>query len=361
MKNIYATIMAGGAGTRFWPASRQLKPKQLLKLLGDRSMLQSTVDRLAGFCPAENLLILTNGKLVDAIASQLPDLPRENIIGEPAKRDTAPCVALAAALIAARDPEAIMMVMPADHVITTVDDFQSALSSAAQLVNDDPTRMITFGIKPVYPSESFGYIERGSQSIVGATYPSYSIERFREKPDAETAKAFLEAGTFYWNAGIFVWKVRTIMAAIQKFEPGIATRINRIAAAIGSKNYDAVLQQEFCAIEGTSIDYAVLERYENVCVIEAPFDWDDLGNWTALPAIRGADPDGNTIDAKLLNIASRNCIVYSESGHLIVTLGLEECIIVHTADATLVANRKDESAVRQIAEELQKRNWTEYL
>lgn len=361
MSQIYATIMAGGAGTRFWPASRQLKPKQLLKLSGDRSMLQSTVDRLAGFCLAENLLILTNDKLVDAIAGQLPGVPRENIIGEPAKRDTAPCVALAAVLIAARDPEAIMIVMPADHVITPVAVFQSALSSAIQLVNDDPTRMVTFGIKPNYASESFGYIERGGEAIAGAAYPSFSIKRFREKPDADTARAFLKAGSFYWNAGIFVWQVRTILDAIRQFEPGIAARIDNIAASIGSNNYDAVLQQEFCAIEGKSIDYAVLERYKNVCVVEAPFSWDDLGNWTALPAIRGTDPNGNSIDAKFLNIASKDCIVYSDSGHLIVTVGLKECIVVHTADATLVANRNDENAVRQIVEELQNRDWTEYL
>lgn len=358
---VFTTIMAGGAGTRFWPASRQMNPKQLLKLSGDRSMLQSTVDRLSGFCSPENLFILTNQKLVDAVAKQLPEVPRSSVIGEPAKRDTAPCVALAAALIAAKDPEAIMIVMPSDHVITPDDVFQRALSSAANLVDEDPSRIVTFGIKPSYPAEVFGYIERSDDSIEGAEFPSFSVERFREKPDTETAKSFLDAGTYYWNAGIFVWKAKTILSAIEKFEPEMASHINKIAEAIGSDNFEEVLNEEFCAIDGTSIDYAVMERYDNVCVVEAPFNWDDLGNWTALPAIRGTDGNGNTIDAKHLNIDSKDCIVYSETEHLIVTVGMEDCIVVNTGDATLIANRKDESSIKQIVKELENRKWNEFL
>ena len=353
--------MAGGAGTRFWPASRQLKPKQLLKLSGDQSMLQSTVNRLSGFCDPERLLILTNKVLVEPIAEQLPNVPAECIIGEPAKRDTAPCVALAAALIMAKDPEAIMIVMPADHVIKPDDVFQAAMNSAASLVEDDPTRIVTFGIKPTYPAEVFGYIERSGNAISDAEFPSYAVERFREKPDSATAQEFLKTGTFYWNAGIFVWKAKTIYEAIKKFAPEIAKHVDKIAASVGTANYETVLNDEFCAIEGTSIDYAVMERYDNVCVVEAPFEWDDLGNWTALPAIRGTDDDGNTIDAKHMNIGSKDCIVYSENDHLIVTVGMQDCIVVNTGDATLVANRKDESAIKQIVSELKTRDWKEYL
>ncbi len=359
--NVYATIMAGGAGTRFWPASRQLSPKQLLKLSGERSMLQSTVDRLEGFCPADNVLILTNQKLVEAVGKQLPQIAEQSIIGEPAKRDTAPCVALAAALTVDRDPDATMIVMPSDHVISPDTVFQNALLNAVQLVEQDHSRIVTFGIKPSYPAEVFGYIERSATPIDGAPFPSFIVERFREKPNLETAKSFLEAGTFYWNAGIFVWKAKTILDAIANFEPGIASQINKIAEAIGTDQYESVLHQEFCAIEGTSIDYAVMEKYENVCVVEAPFEWDDLGNWTALPAVRGADANGNTVDAKHLNIGSKDCIVYSETGHLIVTVGMEECIVVQTEDATLIANRQDEAAIKQIVKELEDRHWNEYL
>ena len=358
---VYATIMAGGAGTRFWPASRQLNPKQLLKLSGERSMLQSTVDRLAGFCPADKLLILTNQKLVDGISKQLPEVPADSVIGEPAKRDTAACIALSAALIAHKDPEAIMVVMPSDHVITPDNVFQDALRSAAQLVDQDPTRIVTFGIKPSYPAEVFGYIERSEKTLDDAAFPSFVVERFREKPDAKTAQEFLNAGTFYWNAGIFVWKVKTILSALKQFEPTMFSHIQKIADAIGTEDYEQVLHEEFCAIEGPSIDYAVMERYDNVCVVEAPFNWDDLGNWTALPSIRGTDEDGNTIDAKHLNIGSKDCIVYSESEHLIVTVGMDDCIVVNTGDATLIANRKDESAIKKIVEELKQREWNEYL
>ena len=353
--------MAGGAGTRFWPASRQMNPKQLLKLSGDRSMMQATVDRLSGFCSPENLFILTNQKLVKKISNQLPEVPLGCIIGEPAKRDTAPCVALAAALIVAKDPDATMVVMPADHVISPDEVFQKALTEAAKLVEEDSTRIVTFGIKPTYPAEVFGYIERGKSRIEDASFPAFAVERFREKPDAATAQVFLDAGTFYWNAGIFVWKAQTILNAIKKFEPAMFDHIEKIAQAIGTEQYESVLQEEFCAIEGTSIDYAVMERHDNVCVVEAPFNWDDLGNWTALPSVRGTDNEGNTVDAKHINIASKECIIFSESDHLIVTVGLEDCIVVHTDDATLVANRKNEGAIKQIVKELQNREWDEFL
>ena len=358
---VFATIMAGGAGTRFWPASRQHHPKQLLKLTGDRSMLQSTVDRLSGFCDPAKLLILTNKILVGPIAEQLPQVPADNVVGEPAKRDTAACIALSAALIAAKDPEAIMIVMPSDHVIAPDDVFQQSLRSAAKLVDEDPSRIITFGIKPSYPAEVFGYIERSGNSMEGADFPSFTVKKFREKPDAKTAQEFIAAGTFYWNAGIFVWKVKTILNALKQFEPVLFSHIEKISAAIGTEDYENVLEKEFCAIDGPSIDYAVLERYDNVCVVEAPFNWDDLGNWTALPSIRGQDDAGNTVEAKHLNIGSKNCIVYSETDHLIVTVGMEECIVVNTGDATLIANRKDESAIKQIVAELKNREWEEFL
>ena len=359
--SVYATIMAGGAGTRFWPASRQLRPKQLLNLSGERSMLQSTVDRLSGFCNPDQLLILTNKVLVEPISQQLPDVPRQCIIGEPAKRDTAPCIALAAALIMAKDPDAIMIVMPSDHVITPDSVFQESLACAANLVREDESRIVTFGIKPTYPAEVFGYIERSDRGIETSRFPAFSVERFREKPDSQTAQNFLKAGTFYWNAGIFVWKAKVIFDAIKKFEPGIAAHVEKIAEAIGKPNYDQILNDQFCAIEGTSIDYAVMERYDNVCVVEAPFDWDDLGNWTALPSIRGTDEQGNATDAKHLNFDSKNCIVYGDKDHLIVTVGLEDCIVVHTGDATLVAHRNDEATIRQIVNELKERKWNEYL
>lgn len=357
---IYATIMAGGAGTRFWPASRKATPKQLLNLTGERSMIQSTADRMLGLCSGDQLLIVTNQTLVDSIAAQLPDIPRSSIIGEPAKRDTAPCVGLAAALIAAKDPDATMIVMPADHVIGPVDVFQKSLQHAVDLVEADPSQFVTFGIKPSYPAEVFGYIEAG-ESVGDASIPTFAVQRFREKPDAATAQKFLDAGTFYWNAGIFVWKAKAVLAALQRFVPDMYARIKTIADTIGTEAYEETLQREFTAIEGTSVDYAIMERYENVAVVEAPFEWDDLGNWTAVPRLKGEDQDGNCIDGDHLGIGTKNSVVRSSDGHLIVTVGLEDCIVVHTGDATLVAKKEDEAKIKDVVKQLQERGMDSFL
>ncbi len=358
---IYATIMAGGAGTRFWPESRKRTPKQLLNLSGDRSMIQSTVDRLSGLCDSKNVLIVTNKVLVDAISEQLPDVPRESIIGEPAKRDTAPCVGLAAAWVAAQDPDATMVVMPADHVIGPDDVFQAAIQQAVDLVDQDPTRIVTFGIKPNYPAEVFGYIERSSDTTKDVKFPTFPVSRFREKPDAKTAQEFLDAGTFYWNSGIFVWKAKTILDALRKFEPEMAAHVDAIGAAIGKPNFADVLESEFCAIKGTSIDYAVMERYDNVLVIEAPYQWDDLGNWTAVPRQKGTDTDGNTLEGKHIAIKTENSIVRGDGQHLVVTVGMKDVIVIQTPDATLVANRNDEAAIKDVVAKLAELGWEEYL
>ena len=358
---LYATIMAGGAGTRFWPASRRTTPKQLLNLTGDRSIIQSTVDRLAGLCPSENVLIVTNQILVDPIAEQLPSVPRSSIIGEPAKRDTAPCVGLAAAWIAKKDPNATMVVMPADHVIGPDNVFQDALNHAATLVDEDPSRIVTFGIKPSYPAEVFGYIERNESPIAGAKFSTFEVNRFREKPDLETAKQFLASGSFYWNSGIFVWKAQTILDALAKHEPEMFAHLQKIADSIGTDAFPETLQKEFCAIKGTSIDYAVMERYDNVLVVEAPYDWDDLGNWTAVPRLKGTDSDGNTIDGEHLGIETENSIVRSENGHLIVTVGMKDCIVVHTDDATLIADKNNEGAIKDVVAELKRLKMEKYL
>lgn len=357
---LYATIMAGGTGTRFWPASRKATPKQLLKLVGDRSMLQSTVDRMEGLCGGEQLLIVTNQSLVAPIAKQIPQMPAECVIGEPAKRDTAPCVGLAAAIVAAKDPEATMVVMPADHVIQPKSVFQAAIKHAERLVEEDTTRIITFGIKPSYPAEVFGYIQRTGDSL-GGDYATYKVERFCEKPDAATAKGFLSAGTFYWNSGIFIWKAKTILAALKQFEPEMYDHIEKIAASIGTPQFNTTLQEEFSSIKGTSIDYAVMERYENVMVVEAPYEWDDLGNWTAVPRLSGVDEFGNAVDGKHIAIKTNNTIVRSQSDHLIVTVGMDDCIVVHTENATLVASKRDEASIREIVKELEKREWDSYL
>lgn len=364
---LHALVMAGGSGTRFWPVSREKTPKQLLKLLGERSLLQSTIDRLDGLVTSQQTLIATARALRAPIRAQLPHLPPAAVLGEPCKRDTAPCIGLAALLTVSYDPDATMLVLPADHVIRDFASFQRGVRQAVALVDEDPTRLVTFGIRPTYPAESFGYLERG-ESIDGAhattAGPAFRVVRFREKPQAAVAQQYLDAGNFYWNSGIFVWRAQTILNALAKAQPEMLSRLRTIAQAYGTMEFDAAFAREFAAIRGISIDYAVMEQADNVVLIEAPFDWDDLGSWQALARQRGQDADGNTIAARHLGIKTSGTIVFADErakDHLIVTVGAEDLIIVHTPDATLVARRQDEESLRQVVKELEKRGWRENL
>lgn len=359
---LHAIIMAGGAGTRFWPASRTLTPKQLLTLYGERSMIQGTVDRLEGLIPAENTLIVTNDRLVDGIAEQLPALPSQALLGEPCKRDTAPCIGLAALQVCRQDPEGIMAVMPADHVIQATDKFQQAIRQAAALVEQAPDRIVTFGIRPTYPAEIFGYIERADAlPTASGEATAYQVAQFREKPDAVTAQGYLDSGDFYWNAGIFVWKAAKILRELEERQPEMFRHLQAISDAAGTDQYADVLRKEFAAIKGVSIDYAVMEHATDVVVIESPFDWDDVGNWPSLARLQGTDDDGNTIVAKHLGIDTSGCIIRGESDHLITTLDIKDCIVVQTPDATLVANRRSEESIRQLVKLIEENGWQEYL
>ena len=358
---LHSVIMAGGAGTRFWPASRVDCPKQLLKLSGDRSMIQSTIDRVMQFSKPEQVLIVTNKRLVSQIQQQIPELPLECIVGEPCKRDTAPCIAFAALWTLKNDPEAIMAVMPADHLISTDQQFKDAVESAVQMVDEDPTRIVTFGIKPTYPAEVFGYIERAKGPAATPNDGCFPVQRFREKPDRQTAEEFIKSGDFYWNSGIFVWKSQTIVDALKTHQPDLMAHIEKIADQFDQPGFASVFESEFAAINPISIDYAVMENYPNTWVIEAPFKWDDVGNWTALPSLIGADNLGNTVSAKHISIDASNCIIHADETHLVATLGVEDLIIVQTKDATLIADRKRESDVKKIVEKLKSNQWDEYL
>jgi mannose-1-phosphate guanylyltransferase len=281
------------------------------------------------------------------------------ILGEPCRRDTAPCIGLAALHVRRRDPAAVMAVMPADHVIESPAAFQQALRQAEQWVAADPQRLVTFGIRPTYPSPSFGYIERGE--ALDADQGVYQVARFREKPNPEVAQAFLDAGSFFWNSGIFVWRAERILELLGRFQPELMARLEAIDRAHGTAAEAAVLAEEFAAIRGVSIDYAVLERAADIAVIAAPFAWDDVGSWQAMARLLGSDAQGNTIVGRHLGVDTKDCIVRTTAGHLVATLGLADCIVVHTPDATLVANKHDEEAIRRLVQLLEERGWTEYL
>jgi mannose-1-phosphate guanylyltransferase len=359
---LHAIIMAGGTGTRFWPASRNDAPKQLLRLVGEATMLRQTLDRLGDLAPNERRLVVTNERLVAATREQLPELPAASIVGEPCKRDTAPCVGLAALLVMRHDPDATMVVMPADHVIGPAAKFQDAIRQAAALVEESPGRIVTFGIKPSYPAEIFGYIHRGERlrESRGAA-PEFRVQQFKEKPDAATAKKYVDSGEYYWNSGIFVWRASTIVEALELRQPDMLAHLLRAVDAWDSKDHAAIFEREFAAIKPISVDYAVMEHATDVAVIEAPFEWDDLGGWQSLARLVGQDEAGNTIVGKHLGLETSGAIVRSDDNHLVVTLGLKDVIVVHTPNATLVADKHSEEQIRKVVKRLEELGWAEYL
>lgn len=362
---LHAVLMAGGSGTRFWPASRNNTPKQLLSLVGGSTMIRQTCDRLGDLAPPERRLVVTNQRLTDAVRQQLPELAPGAVVGEPCKRDTAPCVGLAALLVTrvAGDPDATMLVTPTDHVITPPEAFQKAVRQAVRLVDAQPSRIVTFGIRPTYPAEIFGYIQRG-EALAGALpgdAPALRVARFREKPDSATAKQYLDSGDFYWNSGIFVWRASTILDALRERQPKMLAHLEKIVDAWGKPGGEAVFQEQFTAIEGISVDYAVMEHATDIAVIEAPFEWDDLGGWQSLQRRLGQDADGNTIVGRHIGLNTTGSIVRTSDEHLVVTLGLKDCIVVHTPDATLVASKHDEESIRRVVKELEARGWSEHL
>ncbi len=358
---LHAVIMAGGSGTRFWPQSRRSMPKQLLRLAGNRTMIQQTVDRCTRTISFERIWIVTNQKQADETLRQVPEIPQGNLLIEPCGRNTAPCIGLAAIHLLKQDPDAVMLVMPADHVIRPDDVFGDAVTRAAEILEQHPEMLVLFGVSPIYPSTGFGYIERGSL-LADSHEGAFHVKSFREKPGYSTARQYLDSGSFYWNCGIFVWKADRILAALKEFEPEIYDRLTKLSNALGTDAWDGILNEQFPRMTSISIDYAVLERASGVCVKEAPFEWDDVGSWQALSRLLGTDADGNTVDGAYCGLESKRCIVRTtESKHLVATIGMQDCIVVHTPDATLVARRDDEDAIKRLVELIAEEGYERFL
>ena len=334
-------------------------------------MIQSTADRLCPLIPAERTWILTGQSMVVRATKSLPGVPEEQILAEPAARNTAPCIGWAAAKLLHADPEATMVVLPADHVIKPESAFCDTIQFAAELVEEAPERLVTLGIKPTFASTSYGYIQRSDalQSAVAEQWKAlttpYDVLRFHEKPAAAKAEDFLRSGGFAWNAGIFVWKAQTVYDLLRRFEPEIGARLEQIAAVIGTEDEQAATDAIFPGMKKISIDYAVMEKAESIVMLEAPFSWDDVGTWCALDRLYSANKDGQgnlAVGVKILAIDSENCIVRGDDpNHLFALLGMKDVIVVQTEDATLLAAKEREEAVRDVIEMLKKKGWNEFL
>jgi mannose-1-phosphate guanylyltransferase len=358
---LHALIMAGGGGTRFWPRSRQEKPKQFLTLVGSSSLLQQALERIEALVPPARTWIITGASYCAETARQLPSLPAERIVGEPCGRDTAACIGLGAALVARDDPDGVMLVMPADHVIEPAQEFRRAAHVAEQMVIEHPSALVTFGIRPTFAAVGYGYIERGPALTLRQGIPIDRVGSFREKPHIELAEEFFQSGKHYWNSGIFVWRAATILSELRNNQPKLADAIARIAAAWGTPEQDDVLAKEYAALDRISIDYAVMEKAADVLMIQAPFLWDDVGSWLALERRHPQDPDDNTVLANHLGIDTHNCVIAGDVDKLITTLGVSDLIIIQDGDAILVANRHDEGSIKKLVEQLKARGLEKYL
>jgi mannose-1-phosphate guanylyltransferase len=356
---LHAVIMAGGSGTRFWPQSRRATPKQLLRLAGDETLIQQAAARLSEIIDVDERWVVTGKHLVEATLEQLPEVPAENLLVEPCGRNTAPCIGLAAIHLLKNDPDAVMLVMPADHVIEPEQAFHDSVKSAAALVAANPDSLVLFGVKPTHPATGYGYMERGD--VIKGASSAYRVRKFREKPDRATAEGYVADGRFYWNCGIFVWHAKTILDLLRKFEPETYIRLEALGKVIGTPEYESALELEFPLMKSISIDFAVLEKASDVMVLEAGFNWDDVGSWESLTRLIGTDNDGNTVDGQHCGIETRGCIVRSPKGHLIATVGLEDCIVVNTPDATLVARKNDEAGIRKLVERMQELGYDNFL
>jgi len=354
----YAVIMAGGSGTRLWPLSRAKRPKQLLPLLDGRNLLGVAVSRLSGLFSVENIYVITNAQYAPDVAAALPDLPGENVIGEPLGRDTANAIALGAEILSAKDPEATMAVFTADHVIRPQEAFAGCVETACRAAEDHPDALVTFGIRPTWPHTGLGYVHCGPERN-----GVYEVLAFKEKPDRHTARRYVDSGQYYWNSGMFVWKVDAIRSALREFLPASLEALAPVGQAVRDRtDYTGILADAYPTLDKISIDYAVMERAARVLMVELACEWLDVGNWPALSDVLSGDEAGNVTvaDNAVIVDSSRNVIV-AEDDHLLAVLGMDDCVIVHSPDATLICNKSDSQRLKELVALLEKRYGETYL
>lgn len=352
-----ALIMAGGRGERFWPKSRKNLPKQFLSLTGDgKTMIQLTVERISPLVEMEDIFIATNRDYKQLVMEQLPGIPEENILCEPIGRNTAPCIGLGAIHIAKKYEDAVMMVLPSDHLIKYNQMFVNTLKQGCSIA-EKASNLVTIGITPDYPETGYGYIKFIPEESDGI---AYAVDRFVEKPSLEVAKEYLSTEQYLWNSGMFIWKVSTILDNLKQYMPSIYQGLIRIQQSIGSDEQNSVLETEFMAFPSESIDYGIMEKAKNIYILPGTFGWDDVGSWLAVGRIRKSNEQGNVVSGNVITVGTKDCII--EGGNkLIATVGLEDLIIVDTPDATLICDKNSAGDIKKVLENLKICNRDEYI
>lgn len=353
MPKRYAIILAGGKGERFWPLSTSEHPKQFLSLIGEKTLLAQAVDRLDGVVETSCIFVITSEDLADVARQSAPSLPPENVIGEPIGRDTAAAIALGAALVKRRDPQGVMAILTADHIIGDLDVFRNTLRDAMDLAASGEV-LVTIGVKPVFPSTGYGYVQAGEFHGTGRAGTVFDrAQRFVEKPNAETACRYVREGGYYWNSGMFIWSVGSIERAFQMYRPPLHAMIQTLDAAKGRDAFTAAFHRIYAELEKISIDYAIMEKADNVMMARGTFSWDDVGSWPALENHFERDEQNNVVIGDGVPMQAANNIIYSKQ-HLTAVIGVSDVIVVQAEGVTLVCRKDQAQHIKQMVQQLQR-------
>ncbi|MDR0207139.1 MAG: mannose-1-phosphate guanylyltransferase [Bacteroidales bacterium] len=352
-QNYYCVIMAGGIGVRFWPMSRTETPKQFIDILGDgRTLIQKTYDRFIKVCPKENIYVVTNAMYKGLIQKQLPDMREEQIVLEPARRNTAPCIAYANYKIKAKNPNAVIVVAPSDHIIIKEDVFTEVINNGLQSVEKN-NWLLTIGIRPSFPNTGYGYIQYNEDKVYVHNKAIYKVKTFTEKPELEMAQQFIDSGDFLWNAGIFMWSLKAVEEAFEKYLPEVDYLFKQGDGLYNTSDESPFIKKIYEMCRNISVDYGIMEKAQNVYVYAAEFGWSDLGTWGALYDINPKDENQNTIVGKRVNTYNtKRCIVNAKPYKVTVLQGMEDCIVVDTDDVLLICKRSEEQQIKQYANDV---------